>query len=184
MCTIMAAGMGVGLAGSLMRGAAEQSQHEAAAQVDRVTAMQAQGAAADAVERGRTRELQETMAGARVLSGALVAGSGSGAVVGTGAGAASRRASEAVLEVSRKTIRINAALDAYGLREQARAHYQKAQDEIAAGKNAFVGTFLSGIATAAGQAGRVAADMPGRGEESSADTPDQQYRDDTLRLEH
>jgi hypothetical protein len=135
-------------------------------------------AAASAVERGNLKDLQEAMKGDAVVVQQLVAQSGSGADVNVGAPAATRRASGAVLEVSRKIVRYNAALEAMGLREHARRYYQEGENAEAEGKSAFVGTLLSGGAKMIGMGGKLAADSVG----SELPTPDQQYRDDTLRL--
>jgi hypothetical protein len=180
MCTVLGAAAGVQIAGSLLQAGAARQHGSAAKQADDLSAVSAEKAAASAVERGNLKDLQEAMKGDAVVVQQLVAQSGSGADVNVGAPAATRRASGAVLEVSRKIVRYNAALEAMGLREHARRYYQEGENAEAEGKSAFVGTLLSGGAKMIGMGGKLAADSVG----SELPTPDQQYRDDTLRLEH
>lgn len=177
MCSGLAVGFGFMAASTLMQGAAAKARGEAAKKADYQSAEGTDRAAAEAVERGNLKELQETMRGSSILSHALVIQSGSGTDVTMGASLATRKASEAVLEIDRTTVRRNAALEAYGLRERSRAYRQHGENAEAEGNAAMWGTFLGGAAKVIGAAGKIGTDL-------SLSGTTEMSSDDVLREEH
>jgi hypothetical protein len=142
-----------------MKGAAQQQQGRAAQEALNRSADTAERAAADAIERGAMKELQVAMHGSAVVAAQRVTQSGSGTDVNVGGNRVVQAAAEAVSAVDRATVRRNAALEAYGLREHARGYRQQGEYARAEGDNAMIGTFLSGIGGAVGQGGKYVADQ-------------------------
>lgn len=145
MCDASMVILGANMAGRLMQANAQLQQGRAAKTVAGLNAERANEAAGQAIRRGELEELRATMQGEAVVSRQAVMESGTGADVNVGGPQATRRASEAVLEVTRRTIQVNAAYAAYGLRSRAQAYYQEGEYAEKAGENAALGTFLSGI---------------------------------------
>lgn len=166
-----------------MKGAAAKQQGDAAMAADYRSADAAERSAADAIERGKLKDLQVVMRASRMIVEARVLESSRGAVVGVGASAAVQAGSEAVTEVDRKTVARNALMEAYGLRARAQGFRQEGVNAKAAGENAMLGTFLSGAAEIGSKVGAYAADYKSP-EDSVDSTPDQVYRDSVLREEH
>lgn len=161
MCDPIAVGMATQGVGTLLKASAQQAHGRAAKAADDRSADFADRAAADAVYRGTLRDLQAAMRGSAVVAAQRVIQSGSGADVNVGAPLATQRASEAVVQVDRATVRRNAALEAYGLRQHAGAYRQHGADAEAEGDSAAMGTFLGGIASEVGMGGRLVADSAG-----------------------
>lgn len=150
--------------GTALKTVASLQQADRARADAELTAQASDRAASDAVRRGELRDLQVAMRGSAVTAAQQVAQSGTGILTGVGASRTALEASSAVNEVDRRTVRINAALDAYGLRERSRAARQEGANAHASGVNAAVGTFLSGVASVSEKLGERAADQPGEDE--------------------
>lgn len=159
MCNAIAVGMGAQAFGNVVKGAAQAQQGRAAADSLNRSADASERAAADAIDRGALKELQVTMHGSAVVAAQRVAQSGSGLDVNVGGSKAVQDATAAITDVDRATVRRNAALEAYGLRERARGFRQQGAYARAEGDNAMMGTFLGGIAGAVWQGGRFAVDQ-------------------------
>lgn len=174
MCDAMMVGMGAQGVGTLMQASALKARGEVAKSISDRNAVYAQEAAGDAIYRGTLKDLQETMRGSAVIAAQRVEQSGSGVDMNVGGSAATGRASQAVIEVSRAIVRRNAALDAYGLRAHAQDQYQKGEYEEAEGDNAALGTFLGGMGKVATEGMKIGSDSAG-GADASKDIGDGSY---------
>jgi hypothetical protein len=158
MCSAIAVGIGAQAFGTILKANAQVQQGRAAKTAANMSADASERAAADAIYRGSLKEMQVTMHGSAVVAAQRVAQSGSGLDVNVGGHRAVQTGTEAVTDLDRATVRRNAALEAYGLRERARGFRQQGEYAQAEGENAALGTFLSGIGSAIGQGGRYVAD--------------------------
>lgn len=156
--------------GSLVQGDAAQKRGRAANDEAKRDAASSETAAADAIETGNLRDMQEAMKGSAVEAAAMVQQSGSGFDVNVGAPLASRLATRASVEVDRSIVRRNAALQAYGLRLRARAQRQQGEYAEEEGNAAFVGSFLSGLTGGLLDLGKGAADKVPVGASSGSST--------------
>lgn len=168
MCDPMFVGIGAQGVGTLLQASALKQRGEAAKSVSDRNAFYAQQAAGDAIYRGTVKDLQETLRGSAVIAAQRVEESGSGVDMNVGGPAATGRASQAVIEVSRDIVRRNAALDAYGLRAHAQDQYQRGEYEEAEGNNAALGTFLGGLGKVATEGMKLGSDVTAGGSEASS----------------
>ena len=159
MCNAMMVGLGVQGVATVTKGFAQKQHGEAVMREDFRSADAAERAAGDAVYRGEIKEMQVAMQGSKVIAAQRVIQSGTGADVNIGAPKATQEATEAVTNVDRRMVVYNAQMQGYGLRMRARGFRQAGVNAAAEGKAAMTGTFLSGIAGAINQGGKVAADL-------------------------
>lgn len=157
MCEPATVGLAVAAAGTLLKASAQAQAGAATKAADFNSAALANQAAADAVQRGTLRDLQVALRGSAVTAEQRVAQSGSGTDVNSGGALQTQRGTEAITEVDRQTVRRNAALAAYGLRNKAQQDFQSGEYSESEAHNAELGTFLSG----AGQVGSKALSLYG-----------------------
>lgn len=151
--------MGAEGAAVVMQGMAAKKHGDAEKAADYLSADASERAAADAIERGKLKDLQVAMHGSAVLGEQRVVQSGTGADVNIGANKATQDATQGVSEVDRAVVARNAALEAYGLKQRARGQRQRGQNAAAAGEAAMWGTFLSGIGKVGSQAAGLGSDI-------------------------
>jgi len=156
---------------NIIKGTAAQQHGRAVKAAEYQTADEAERAAADAIDRGKLKDMQVVMRSSKIVAAQQVAVSGGGADVNVGAPRAVQEATEAVTEVDRRTVAHNAALEAYGLKSVARAHRQRGEFAAAEGEAAMWGTFLGGISQVIGTGGKIGADVqPTAGLDSRVET--------------
>lgn len=156
MCEPMWVAMGMQGVGTLVSGVAAAQRGNAAREADYRSAEFADQAAADALSKGSLKTLQVGMRGSTISSAALVAQSGSGVIADT---AGPRAQTAALTELDKATVRRNAALEAYGLRQRAGALRQEGEYAEAQGRAQELGTFLGGIGGIAAEGARRIQDM-------------------------
>jgi len=149
MCDASMVALGARGFGTIMQANAALQRGQYTKTIDGMNAENANAAAGQALQRGAFEDLRATMHGDAVLAEQRVMGSGSGADVNVGGGQQTQRASEAVLDVTRRAIQVDAALTAYSLKTRAQGFYQEGAYAEAQAKNEFIGTFLGGIGGAA-----------------------------------
>lgn len=173
MCNAIAIGLATQGVGNVVKGVAQARAGAAAKAANESSASMADAAAADAIAKGNLREFQVIAKGSAVVADQRTIQSGTGADVNAGANFQTQRATLAISELDRKIVERNAALEAYGLRETARAHRQAGENADAEGKNAMWGTFLGGAGGIIGQGGKYLADQA-----SNAPTVDKPLSED------
>lgn len=145
MCDASMVALGVKGMSSVMQGEAARAHGRAVKTIDGLNAEAANASAGQALQKGAFDELRATMHGDTVIADQAVMESGSGSDVNVGGNQATRRASEAVLDVTRHAIQVDAALTAYNLKTRAQGYYQAGDYAEKAGDAAFIGSFLGGI---------------------------------------
>lgn len=156
-------------AATIMQGVAAKKHGDAVRDAAYLSADASERAAADAIERGKLKDLQVVMHGSSVIEAQRVVESGSGADINIGAPKATQDATQAISDVDRAVVTRNAALEAYGLAQRARGQRQQGQNAEAAGKAAMLGTFLGGIGKLGSQGAGLGLDRAGGGS-AGADT--------------
>lgn len=154
MCDALAVGIGMQAAGTVMGAASAIQRGNYNKAIAGMNADAANRAAADAVQSGHLEELRAEMRGDVVSAEARVGGSGSGADINAGGSAASQRGTQAIARLDALAAQRRAALQAYGLRDHARAYFQEGAYAQKEGESEALGTFLSGM-------GGLASDIPG-----------------------
>lgn len=158
MCSYVAVAMGAQGAATLLKGAAAKAHGDAARDADYLSAGLSQRAAGDAVERGKLKDLQVALHTDAVVAEQRVIQSGTGADINIGGHKDTQDATEAVGAVDRKIVQYNAEMEAYGLKQRARAQYQRGANAEAEGKAAMLGTFLGGIGHLGAEGAMMSAD--------------------------
>lgn len=166
MCDMKIVAMGAEGAATIMQGVAAKKRGDAERDAAYLSADASERAAADAIERGKLKDLQVAMHGSSVVADQRVAQGATGADVNIGAPKATQDATQAVSDVDRAVVTRNAALEAYGLAQRARGQRQHGQNAEAAGKAAMLGTFLGGIGKLGSQGAALGSDYKSSSDDS------------------
>lgn len=169
---MLAIGEGVNALGTYEKMQSEAKQGRAALQAHNLSADIEEMAAADAIERGKLKDMQTVMRGSLIVAEQRVMQSGSGTDANTGGNVQTQLSTGAITAVDRSIVVGNAIKEAYGLKLRAAGQRQEGMNAYRASQDAEMGTFLSGLAGVVGMGGKFATDQKGPSDDSTFTSSD------------